>query len=400
MPKGIRVKVFSIFGGLVSAKVEVFFRVVSLGHIIGLLTNSKSYSGVVIVAGLVQRARKNVTTLLAQFIKMRLTRFGLAILFILILSTSWSQKRTVGAIGFYNVENLFDTQDNPEKRDEEYTPNGDRGWDQDRYTEKQKNIAEVLSKMANGADIIGLAEVENLFVLAELVARPELKKFNYQIIHQESPDRRGIDCALIYKPSRFKVLNYKTLKFPKEGYDTRDVLHVTGEYFGDTLHVFVNHWPSRFGGQADMRQLAAERVRGEVDDLLKMNKQAKIVIMGDFNDDPINKSIKKVLGASDKYKKLDEGELYNPSADVFKQGVGTLFYRGAWNLFDQIIVSQGMLTDAEGISYQQGTFSIFGPDWMRQKSGAYAGAPNRSFGGGAYLGGYSDHFPTYILIEK
>lgn len=289
-------------------------------------------------------------------------------------------------------------EDHPDKNDEEYTPTGDRGWDLERYTSKQANLAKVLSEMADGADVIGLSEVENLFVLTELVARPELAKHNYQIVHRESPDRRGIDCALIYKPNKFKVLNYKTLKFPQEGYDTRDILYVSGLYFGDTLNIFVNHWPSRFGGQADMRQLAASRLRQEVDSLLAINDQSKIIVMGDFNDDPINKSIKKELRAVDK--KLEPGDLFNPAAEVFKQGVGTLYYRGAWNLFDQIIVSQGMLKESAGISYKPNTFSIFGPDWMRVKSGQYAGGPLRSFGGGVYLDGYSDHFPTYILIEK
>lgn len=324
----------------------------------------------------------------------------LLVLSLVVFSTiSEAQKRIVGAVGFYNVENLFDMEDHPDKFDEEYTPTGEREWDAERYASKQDNIAEVLSKMAQGADIVGLCEVENLFVLTELVANPKLKRHNYQIIHQESPDRRGIDCALLYKPDRFKLLDFEAIRFPDENYDTRDILKVSGLYFGDTLHIFVNHWPSRFGGKADKRGEAAQELRRQVDKLLSLNQQAKIIIMGDLNDDPNNKSVKKILNASGKMK-LEGGQLYNASNDTFKQGFGTLFYRGAWNLFDQIIVSQGMLDDQAGVTYKPNTFSVFGPDWMRQKDGQYAGAPKRTFGGGVYLNGYSDHFPTYILLEK
>lgn len=311
----------------------------------------------------------------------------------------FGQKKIVGAIGFYNVENLFDTVDDPEKRDEEYTPGGRNEWDEERYADKRGKVATVLSQLANGADIVGLAEVENLFVVSDLVASPELSRLKYQIVHQESPDRRGIDCALIYRPDQFKLIEFETLTFPEEGYYTRDILHVTGLYSGDTLHVFVNHWPSRLGGGADKRNAAAGLLRGKVDELLAANPGSKIVVMGDFNDDPINKSIKKTLNASDN-SKLKPGQLYNPSAGIFKQGLGTLFYRGTWNLFDQIIVSSGLLKDPSGVTYLDNSFSVFGPNWMRVSTGDYMGAPKRSFVGGVYQGGYSDHFPTYIILEK
>ena len=311
-----------------------------------------------------------------------------------------AQKRTVGAIAFYNVENLLDTEDDPDEEDDDFTPEGKNKWDTERYQSKQANIAKVLSEMANGADIIGLSEVENLFVIKELVEQPALKKHNYQIIHKDSPSWRGIDCALIYKPNRFKVLDFEAIPFPEEGYRTRDILYVKGLYFGDTLHVFVNHWPSRRGGKADKRNMAGAEVRRAVDKILATNKNAKIVVMGDLNDDPFNKSVKSELRAIGKQAKLSEGDLYNVSAPTFRQGHGTLYYKGAWNLFDQIIVSQGLLSKTEGISYKPESFSIFGPPWMRVKEGQFAGGPKRSFGFGVYLNGYSDHFPTYILIEK
>lgn len=331
---------------------------------------------------------------------MRTRVFLIVVLFYVGLHSVTAQKRTVGAIGFYNVENLFDTSDDPNEEDEEFTPTGRNKWDERRYASKKQNIAKVLSEMANGPDIIGLAEVENLFVIQELISHPTLKKHNYQIIHKDSPSWRGIDCALIYKPTRFKILDFEAIRFPDENYRTRDILYVKGIYFGDTLHIFVNHWPSRRGGKAERRIEAAGELRRAVDKILISNKEAKIVVMGDFNDDPFNKSVKKELRAVGKLKGISTGDLYNVTAPTFKQGYGTLFYKGAWSLFDQIIVSQGLLSKSAGISYQKNSFSIFGPNWMRVKEGQFAGGPKRSFGFGVYLNGYSDHFPTYILIEK
>jgi len=312
-----------------------------------------------------------------------------------------AQKRTVGAIAFYNVENLFDTIDDPNNpNDQEYTPDGSNKWDAEKYASKLDNIARVMSEMANGADIIGLSEIENLNVLNDLVAHPKIAKFKYQIVHVESPDYRGIDCALFYRPDRMKLLNFRAIRFPDPAYNTRDILHVKGLYLGDTLNVFVNHWPSRLGGKADKRTESALALRQEIDTLLAANPMTKIVVMGDLNDDPINKSVKKDLRAHGDYDKLEAGDLYNASADTFKQGYGTLMYKGTWNLFDQIIISQGMLKAAPGISYQPGSFSVFAPDYMREQSGESAGGPMRTFSRGVYLNGYSDHFPTYILIQK
>ena len=319
------------------------------------------------------------------------------ILLCTLLHPGFGQKRTVGAIAFYNVENLFDTEDDPDEEDEEYTPNGRNTWDHERYTSKLGNIAKVLSEMAYGADVIGLSEVENLFVLNELTEEPLLKKHGYAIVHKDSPSWRGIDCALLYKPDRFKLIDYRTIAFPDSTYQTRDILKVSGLYFGDTLHIYVNHWPSRHGGKSDKRMQVAEALRKDVDGLLAINPDSKIIVMGDLNDDPINKSVKKVLRAVAKSK--GEGDLINVSTPTFKQGIGTLYYKGAWNLFDQIIVSEGLL-NTEGVSYQPNSFSVFGPNWMRQKEGEYAGAPLRTFARGVYLNGYSDHFPSYILLEK
>ncbi|WP_370090521.1 endonuclease/exonuclease/phosphatase family protein [Ekhidna sp.] len=309
-----------------------------------------------------------------------------------------AQKQVVGAIGFYNVENLFDTTDDPEINDEEYLPDGSKQWDQERYQDKLSQLSKVLSTMARGADIIGLSEIENRGVIEDLVATPQLRGHQYEIVHKNSPDRRGIDVGLIYKKNRFEVLNSTWLTYPEEGYFTRDILLCTGIYFGDTITLAVNHWPSRRSGP-EKRNQAGALLRQAVDSILTENPKAKIILMGDFNDDPRNASIKKELRASDRLKKMEDGDLFNTSAETFKQGFGSLSYRGAWNMFDQIIISQGLIEDS-GITYKPETFSVFGPDWMRQKSGQYAGSPWRSFSYDKYIGGYSDHFPVYILIEK
>ncbi len=312
----------------------------------------------------------------------------------------FSQKRVVGAIGFYNVENLFDLQDDPDKNDEDFLPTGRNEWDATKYDEKLANLSKVLSTMANGADIIGLAEIENKLVIEDLIATKGLSNFNYKVVHKDSPDRRGIDVGLIYKEDRFKVIHSTWIKFPDPNYITRDILLCTGIYFGDTITIAINHWPSRRGGGVDKRNIAGARLKQAVDSINQITPNAKIIIMGDFNDDPRDASIKKSLGATDKENKVEKGGLFNTSAYTFKQGyTGTLSYRGAWNVFDQVIVSEGLLSGS-GVTYKTNTYSIFGPNWMKQQDGQYAGTPLRSFGGGKYLGGYSDHFPVYILLEK
>lgn len=312
--------------------------------------------------------------------------------------------RAIGAIGFYNLENLFDTEDDADIRDEEYLPEGKNEWTEERYKEKVTNMAKVLGQMANGADVVGVVEVENRKVLEDLVAAPAMARHRYQIVHFDSPDGRGIDVALLYKPSAFKAFAFDKIQLKDNknpDFKTRDMLWVKGLYHGDTLNVVVNHWPSRRGGKEDKRILAAQILRNKVDSVQKINPAAKIILMGDFNDDPSNKSVKKVLLAGGKLSKLAPNGLFNTSMATFKQGFGTLFYRGAWNLFDQIIVSQSLLKDnAAKYHYMDKSFSVFAPNWMRVPDGEYKGAPLRTFSYGVYQKGYSDHFPVYILITK
>lgn len=309
-----------------------------------------------------------------------------------------AQKKVVGAIGFYNVENLFDTEDDPTIADEEFLPEGKKKWTEKNYKDKLEKLSTVIKKVANGADLLGLAEVENKKVVEDLIHTPALKQFDYSIVHKNSPDHRGIDVAIIYKSDRFKVINTHWLKYPEEGYHTRDILLCTGLYFGDTITIGVNHWPSRRSGPAK-RNAAGACLRKAVDSINAITKNAKIILLGDFNDDPRNTSIKKELMVGDKLSKLEQNDLFNTSAATYKAGYGTLFYNGAWNLFDQIIISNRLINDS-GLSYKMDSFSIFSPPWMKNTNGKYAGGPFRSFSFDKYIGGYSDHFPVYILLEK
>lgn len=314
-----------------------------------------------------------------------------------------AQGQPVGHIAFYNVENLFDIDDDPVTSDDDFTPAGELHWDTLKYADKLKNIASVFSSMS-APDIIGLSEIENRKVLEALVSESKMARYKYQIIHFDSPDRRGIDVALLYRQNRFTPFFSQNIAFndPSDpDFKTRDILHVKGLYHGDTLNVLVNHWPSRRGGKEDKRIMAAQMLRKTVDGLLADNPNAKIIIMGDLNDDPSNKSVRKNLLAHDKLKKLEPGNLFNTSSKTFKQGYGTLFYRGTWNLFDQIIISQSMLSGkSDTWFYKPDSFRVFAPEWMRVKDGDYAGAPFRTFVSGKYQNGFSDHYPVFIEISK
>lgn len=236
--------------------------------------------------------------------------------------------------------------------------------------------------------------------------QPEIAKQNYNIIHYDSPDLRGIDVGLLYQPKYFTVTNSKALPvliYNEDGSRiyTRDVLLVSGIFDGDTLHVLVNHWPSRRGGEAasrSLRETAAGVVKSVVDSLMNQNINAKIIIMGDLNDDPVSSSIKKVLKSKRDVTKIKEGDLYNPMEDFYKKGIGTLAYQDAWNLFDQLIISSGLVQPNGG--YQFYKAQIFNQPYMVQKEGQFKGYPLRTHAGDTYLDGYSDHFPVYLFLVK
>ncbi|MGB0522066.1 MAG: endonuclease/exonuclease/phosphatase family protein [Flammeovirgaceae bacterium] len=329
----------------------------------------------------------------------------LALLMIVLIGGTQAQQKheVLGIVGFYNVENLFDTEDDPEKRDEDFLPDGRNKWTAERYEKKLHNLAKVISSIGGGPDILGLCEVENRKVVQDLAMRPELKNKAYQVVHFDAPDRRGIDCALLYNPRVFVPFATQTVKFEDpedEDFLTRDILYVKGLFQKrDTLHILVNHWPSRRGGKEDKRIMAGQLARSVVDSIQGVNADAKIILMGDFNDDPTNKSIKNELRASNKLKKMEKGDLYNTGMKFFKQGYGSLKYRGVFNLFDQLIISQSLLKqNTKDVFYVTGSFKVFSPEWMHVKDGQWAGYPFRTYAGGAYKGGYSDHFPVYLFI--
>lgn len=302
-------------------------------------------------------------------------------------------------IGFYNIENLFDTTDDPSIQDEEFLPGGTYGWTADRYQQKLNNMAKAIAAIS--PDLLGLCEIENRKVLEDLIRQPQLATKRYQIAHVDMDDLRGVDVALLYRPQVFKPFLIKKIKIkdPLEPeFLTRDILWIKGLISDDTLHVAVNHWPSRRGGKEDKRLIAGSLARKAVDSVLLTNAYSNIIFLGDFNDDPNNRSLKKILTEG---KGTPSGQsMFNTSESTFKKGYGTLAFNGTWNLFDQIIISNA-LYDKKGIDYEPDSFTIFAPKWMQETDGKYAGMPARTFRGNKFNpDGFSDHFPVFIQLKK
>jgi len=337
------------------------------------------------------------------------------IIFILLLifsiNISGQRARKEFTIIFYNVENLFDTEDDPLTDDNEFTPDSEKSWDHDKYGKKLKDIARVLSSV-NSSDlpeIIGLCEIENRKVLEELVNIRSLRKGNYSIVHSESPDNRGIDVALLYRADEFSVHESESVPviFPFDSsMTTRDILYVTGkEKDGESFYFFVNHWSSRGQGEKETepkRIYAAVTLRKKIDALMNRDPHAKIVIMGDFNDEPTNRSIFEMLIANNKRKNASERELYNLMYDLHNiDNAGTYFYRGNWNMLDQLIVSQSLLREKTGYHTGFDSGKILKQQWMLyhdQQFDEYV--PNKTYGGPEYYGGISDHLPVYVTLVK
>ncbi len=318
----------------------------------------------------------------------------------------------VACIGFYNLENLFDTEDDTLINDSEFLPGGTKNYTTAVYHDKLKNLSTVISQLGieespDGIAVLGVAEIENRKVLEDLTAEPKIKSRGYKIVHYNSPDFRGIDVALLYNPKYFKVLESGSLNVPLKNpdgtyYPTRDVLWVYGLFNGEPMHFFVNHWPSRRGGEeasAPGRALAAGVAKAKMDSITNIHPDAKIVLMGDLNDDPLSPSVVDVLKSNGDEATLKPGDVYNPWVNYYKKGIGTLAYNDAWNLFDQIIISQPFLKkDQKGYFFQKAV--IFNRPYMLQKSGRYKGYPFRTYDFDVYMRGYSDHFPTYIVMLK
>lgn len=335
----------------------------------------------------------------------------LFIFLVLLAVNAFAQnKKGIYPIAFYNVENLFDTKRDLKIQDEEFTPSGRNNWTEEKYKKKLNNLAYVINLLGKetvptGAAIIGVAEVENRKVIEDLINTGDLAKRKYQIIHQDSPDARGIDVGLIYNPALFKVTSYKTYPFTLPGTNdvrTRDILVVSGLLGGQSLSVLVNHWPSRRGdGSSSLRERAAAICKHISDSIYNTNPQAGIVIMGDMNDDPKDRSTRIVLNAKKNQEEVQKGGLYNTMWKIHEGSTGTLCYQDQWNLFDQIIISQSLLNKGKSkLNFEKA--EVFNKDFLFQKSGKYKGYPLRTFSGNTFLNGYSDHFPTliYLTLDK
>lgn len=346
------------------------------------------------------------------------------------------QKRyALYGVAFYNLENLFDTLHDAGKNDYEYLPTGTMKWGKMKYEAKLHNMSRVLSelctdKLPGGAAVIGVSEIENSNVLDDLLKQPSLAKRGYKYVDVPSYDRRGVECAFFYNPRLFQMERYFCVQYnygpsgkvddPMLGftiddkgkvqaidhlqgdttYITRGFLVMEGRLAGEKMFFIVNHWPSRAAGD-EVRQRAGWQVRQLKDALMKSEPGSKVVIMGDMNDDPGNKSMTEQLGCKSEPKQVKgDGDMYNPWYNtLYKVGQGTLLYNGKWNLFDQIVVSGNLVgNDRSTLKYYQ--HAIYMRDYLFQQEGRYKGSPLRTHAGGVWLNGYSDHLPTQIYLVK
>jgi hypothetical protein len=319
-----------------------------------------------------------------------------------------SKKVQLSCVAFYNLENLFDTIDN-ENNDEEYLPNGANKWGSMKYIAKLKNMSTAISQIGLdnspvGAAILGVSEIENRSVLEDLVNQPAIANRAYQIVHYNSPDRRGVDVGLLYNPRLFTVSNSKSYRLHTDDstFLTRDQLMVSGYLQGEKIHVIVNHWPSRTGGEMrsrPKRNAAAGLTRSIVDSLFKADPKAKVIVMGDLNDDPFNESCATVLGAKKEADEVQPKELFNVFWKTLDKGIGSLSYNDQWNLFDQIIISDELVDAPAGkLKFWKG--EVFYRNFLIQQEGRYKGTPLRTHAGGVWLNGYSDHLPTMVYLIK
>lgn len=346
---------------------------------------------------------------------MKIHSISLTLLLLLFLGmgTGTAQEKQaykIGLVGFYNLENLFDTINDPNTNDEEFLPDGTNQWNTPKYLSKLHNMAYAISTIGtdytpDGVAVLGLSEIENRTVIEDLVAQPEIADRNYQIVHYNSPDRRGVDVALIYNPKYLKVTStksYRTVVPGEPDFITRDQLLVSGLFDGEPMHFIVMHWPSRYGGEKRSmpgRVAAAQLCRHIADSLLANDPNAKVVMMGDLNDYPTNRTITKHLRATGDMKRLREGEFFNPMYELHQKGIGTNYYNDVPGVLDQTILTPALLpTDYS--TYQFKNVKVHNKEFLKQHGGRYNGFPFRTFGSGVWMGGYSDHFPVYIILLK
>jgi endonuclease/exonuclease/phosphatase family metal-dependent hydrolase len=323
-----------------------------------------------------------------------------------------TKSRSEFRIMFYNVENLFDTEDDPEKRDEEFLPEGSRYWSKYRYYNKLNNIYKVIVGVGEWdlPQIVGLSELENRKVLEDLISNTPLYKADYKIIHYESPDRRGIDVGMLYRTEYFTPILQKPIRvvWPKSMSTgtTRDILYVSGyTNANDTLHIFINHWPSRWGGQMETeekRMYVANMVKKETDSIFRVNPNANIIIMGDLNDYPSDRSLLESLKTQTEFDDIKPKKLYNLSYYLeHEKKLGTHKYNGQWGILDQIIVSGGVLDTVSSIYSTLDDAHVYNADFLLEPDDKFTGKKvNRTYIGFKYHGGYSDHLPVYLDLRK
>ncbi|MBC7641750.1 MAG: endonuclease/exonuclease/phosphatase family protein [Flavobacterium sp.] len=367
---------------------------------------------------------------------MRIKHFIVAFAVVSSIFTGFSQQKkyNVHTIAFYNFENLFDTINGP-NNDEEWLPNGAQNWTSEKYHKKLDNLSRVLSEIGTNDDqhnapvLIGGCEIENRHVLDDLVKTKKLVNYEYGVVHFDSPDKRGIDVALLYQMKHFQptsfanipLLIYRNKVVKKEEKEkiaeedkaetdkietdtrnrvyTRDILLVTGLLDGEEINVMVNHWPSRSGGEkksSPFREEAGRLVKRTMDSIYKFNPNAKIIVMGDLNDGTYNKSVKEGVGAKLKKDQVKKFDIYNPFEQMAKDGNASLFYRDAGDIFDQIMVSDQLLTPTYD-SWKYWKAGVFNKPYMVQMTGQYKGYPLRHQ---ATEVGFSDHFPVFVYLIK
>ena len=335
----------------------------------------------------------------------------LSVFIICFLMLSAQKNDPTFTVAFYNVENLFDLENHPGTRDGEFTPESEKAWDMEKYQKKLDDLSAVIQAIDKDElpEIIGLSEVENKKVLDDLIQTKTLRKGEYGIVHFESPDLRGIDCALLYRMQDFRVISSRAIPvhFPFDSAETtRDILYVEGTTRdNERLHFFVNHWSSRWGGEKESepkRIFCAVTLRKEVDALLNKEAGAKIIVMGDLNDEPTNRSVFEMLLANNKRKNAGDRELFNLMYDMHNiKGEGSYNYRGNWNMLDHIIVSKSVLHSTRGLHCDHESGRILKEDFMmylNEENQQYV--PNRTYGGPEYYGGISDHLPVYVTLTK
>jgi hypothetical protein len=312
-----------------------------------------------------------------------------------------------GLVMFYNVENLFDPEDDPHTQDNDFTPSGKNSWTWTRLAKKRNSIAKtiVAAGEGNAPVLVGLCEVENRLVLKHLVERTPLSKIGYGIVHHDSPDPRGIDVALLYRTDRFNVLHtaFYTVTYASGSSQTREILYAKGLYACcDTLHVFVNHWPSKLGGEKrsrPKRMAAARRAKSIADSILQASPAANIILMGDFNDTPESLPLTKGLQAFPPQDNPSPDSLYNLMLPLAGRGEGTLRYRGQWELIDQFIVSGQLLRTQAAFHCLPNEVKVFKAPFLLEEDEKYLGEkPFRTYQGPAYKGGVSDHLPIVLPL--